>query len=328
MQTLYDTNTVHPLDRFDHYRAGAGVELAPMTIHGRAPGRLSAVLSVAQVGDFQLEALTWSADSQVVACRTERLIRASDPECYRLILSVNAELRLEQVGNQTALRARDIGLYDLSCPVRSTQLPGPGPMRWVMITFPRTLVSVSGAAVRPLIGTAMPKGLPGRSLIAQFLIGLTETVELAHDPGLADVLHACTVGLIRQRLGLSGGISKATRQLLYQAHVRDVIRRNLNDPALDPGRIARAANISPRYLHQIFQSAEHTPMQLLKRQRLVECRRRLQDPALVTTPVKDVIAAHGYIRLDQFARDFKQMFGISASQVRGRTGPGVSGSDR
>jgi AraC-like DNA-binding protein len=34
------------------------------------------------------------------------------------------------------------------------------------------------------------------------------------------------------------------------------------------------------------------------------------------TPIKDVIAAHGYLRPDQFARDFKQHFGISATQAR------------
>jgi len=34
------------------------------------------------------------------------------------------------------------------------------------------------------------------------------------------------------------------------------------------------------------------------------------------TPIKDLIAAHGYARSDQFARDFKQLFGVSATQVR------------
>ncbi|MBV9013418.1 MAG: hypothetical protein JO272_15505 [Pseudonocardiales bacterium] len=32
--------------------------------------------------------------------------------------------------------------------------------------------------------------------------------------------------------------------------------------------------------------------------------------------VSDIIAAHGYLRPDQFARDFKQLFGVSATQVR------------
>ena len=37
----------------------------------------------AQIGDFEIETVTWAADSEVVARRTDRLIRVSDPECYR-----------------------------------------------------------------------------------------------------------------------------------------------------------------------------------------------------------------------------------------------------
>ncbi|HET9255459.1 MAG TPA: hypothetical protein VFO16_09685, partial [Pseudonocardiaceae bacterium] len=50
MNMLYDTRAIRPLDRYDHYRAGAGAELAPVTIHGRAPAHLLAVMSIAQIG--------------------------------------------------------------------------------------------------------------------------------------------------------------------------------------------------------------------------------------------------------------------------------------
>jgi AraC-like DNA-binding protein len=318
VRVLYDTERVHPLDRYDHYRAGAGVELAPVEVHGRAPSSLLAVMSVARIGDFVLEKLTWSADSEVVARRTERLIRACDPECYRIFLSVSGNIRMDQADNRVDFRTRDIAVYDLSRPWQVTHAVGPGLMRVVMLTFPRALVPIAGDTVRPLMGTLMPRSLSGRSLIAQFLIDLTESAELTGDPGLVDVLYECTVGLIRERLG-QPGITPRTRRLLYVAHIREVIRRQLGDPGLGLEQIAEAAHISPRYLHQIFRDADLTPMQLLKRLRLEECHRSLQDPALAMKPIKDIIAAHGYARSDQFARDFKQLFGVSARQVRGRT---------
>ncbi len=316
MYMLYDTRTIHPLDRYDYYRAGAGIELAPVAVHGRAPGRLLAVMSVAQIGDFEIEALTWSVDSEIVVQRTERLIRACDPECYRILLSVSGEIRAEQAGNQVDVRARDIAFYDMSRPYQATHSTGPGFMRVVMLTFPRALVPIVSARVRPMIGALIPRSMPGRSLIAQFLIGLTDTAELTGDPDLAHVLYECTLGLLRQRLGQPDGITSRTRQLLHMARIRDIICRHLGNPMLDPNGIAEAANISPRYLHQLFQGAELTPMQLLKRLRLQECNRKLQDPALAMTPIKDIIAAHGYVRSDPFARDFKQLFGLSATQVR------------
>jgi hypothetical protein len=257
MDVLYDTRTIHPLDRYDYFRAGAGIELAPLAVQGRASSRLLAVMSVAQIGDFEIEVLAWSADSEIATRRTERLIRACDPECYRIFLSVSGAIRLEQAGNQVNVRARDIALHDLSRLSQAT--PSPGSMRLVMLTFPRALVPIASASIRPLIGTLIPRSMPGRSLIAQFLIGLTGTAELTADPDLAQVLYECTVGLICQRLGQPNGITPYTRQLLHRARIRDILRRHLGNPLLDPNRIADAANISPRYLHQLFQCAELTP---------------------------------------------------------------------
>ncbi len=204
MRTLYDTRTVHPLERYDYYRAGAGTEVAPVAIHGRAPGHLLAAMSVVQIGDLEFETFTWAADSELVAQRTDRLIRACDPECYRILLSVNGGARMEQQGNQVHFRARDIALYDLSYPWKTAHSTGLRSMRVVMLTFPRALLPIGRATVR----------------------------------------------------------------------------------------------------------------QLLKRLRLEECRRALQDPMLTATPIKEVVSDYGYLRHDQFARDFKQLFGVSAKQVR------------
>jgi AraC-like DNA-binding protein len=317
MYVLYDTRTVHPFDRYDYYRAGAASELAPVAVHGRSPGHLLAAMSVAQIGDFEIEVMTWAADSEVVARRTDRLIRSGDPECYRICLCIDGGIRAEQADNRVLFRPRDIALYDLSRPYQSMHPTGSASMRVVLLTFPRALVPIPRATVQPLLGTLIPRRLPGCSLIAQFLIGLTDTTtDLVGVPGLVDILRECTVGLIRQRLGQPDGITRRTHRLLHMACIHDIIRRHHGNPALDPDRIAQAANISPRYLHNLFQDAQLTPMQLLKQLRLEECHRSLQDPTLATTPIKDIITAHGYLRSDQFARDFKQYFGVSAKQVR------------
>jgi AraC-like DNA-binding protein len=176
-------------------------------------------------------------------------------------------------------------------------------------------VPVDYAAVRPLLGSITPRNAPGRSVLVQFLIGLTEPAAL-EVPGLAEVLYECIVGLIRQRLGEASGITSHTRRLLQRTHIAGVIRRSLGNPALDPEEIAKAANVSPRYLYSLFQDAELPPMRFLKNVRLQEARRRLEDPALASTPISDIMSAVGYSRSDQFARDFRQMFGASPKDHR------------
>src|SRR5438874_2647377 len=108
MHILYDTRTVRPFDRYEYYRAGAAAEVAPVSVHGRSPGRMLSVMSVAQIGDFEIEAVTWAADREVVARRTEHLIHACDPECYRIFLSVTPGVRMEQAGHRVDFGIRDI----------------------------------------------------------------------------------------------------------------------------------------------------------------------------------------------------------------------------
>src|SRR6476620_11749358 len=95
-----------------------------------------------QSGAFAIEALTGAADSEIWMRRTHRLIRACDPECYRRIVSVNGGIRIEQAGRQVPFGARDVVLYDLSQPGRSTHLAGSAPTRVVMLALPRALVPI------------------------------------------------------------------------------------------------------------------------------------------------------------------------------------------
>src|SRR5262249_6003472 len=162
---------------------GAASELAPVTVHGQSPGHLLAAMSVATIGNFTLEAFTWAADDKVVAQRTDRPIRASDPESYRIFLSVTPGLRVEQADHRVDFGVRDIALYDMSQPNKTILPAGPTQIPVIGLTFPRALVPLDRTTVQPLVGTLMPRSLPGRSLVAQFLIGLTEP-GATDDPGL------------------------------------------------------------------------------------------------------------------------------------------------
>jgi len=122
--------------------------------------------------------------------------------------------------------------------------------------------------------------------------------------------------LLRERLGQPAITTRAYRQI-QQAWIRTVIQHQLSQPTLTPAQIARIAHLSPRSLYQILHHAGTTPMALVKQLRLEQCRRNLADPALSDRTIKDIALSLGYLRRqDQFARDFKQMFGVSARTIR------------
>src|SRR5262249_35929112 len=141
MRVLYDTNSVHPLDRFSYFREAAAGEFAPVAVASRPPGQFSAAMAVGQIGDVTLETSTWVSEGLIEARRTDRLIRACDPDCLRLLTGVHGGMQTLQNDHAMHLQPRDIALYDTSRPFRSRLLPSRRPMREIMLTFPRTFLS-------------------------------------------------------------------------------------------------------------------------------------------------------------------------------------------
>lgn len=317
MRVRYDTDRVPGPDRYEYYRDAAASEIAPSAISGKATVRLRAALSGVQAGEFLVEALRYASDSALELWRNDRMIRAGDPDCYRMCLYITGGECIEQAGNQAWFGPRDIGFFTLSSQCHNVRLVSPQEMRVVMVTFPRRLLPFGQAAMAPLIGTLLPRRLPGRSLFAQFLTDLTGSA--GPDPdvgGPVQALRHTTIALVRERLSPGSGFTPATRCLLYQQWVRAVIARKSAEPDLNPASIASAVGISERYLHRLFRDSDQTPMQLVKATRLDHCHRDLQDPALATRSVSEIARARGYQRPDQFARDFRQRFAIPATQLR------------
>jgi AraC-like DNA-binding protein len=316
MRVQYDTDAVRWPDRHEYYRNALASEIAPVAIQARAPGRLRAAMSSVQIGNFLIEATSYAADFEMEIFRNDRMIRAGDPGCYRMCLNITGGEVIEQAGNQVCFGPRDIGLFSLSNRYHNIRSARRQAMRVVMVTFPR-LLPFDEATVTPLLGTLLPRGLSGHSLFAQFLTYLVGSSGPEPETGsLAEALRQATIALIGERLGAGSGFTPATRRLLYQEWVRAVVARQAGDPKLNPAKISRAVNISERYLHRLFRDSDQTPMQLVKATRLEHCRRDLQDPAQAGKPIGEIAIARGYQRLDQFARDFRQRFGIPATQLR------------
>lgn len=74
--------------------------MAPAAVRGKATVRLRAALSGVQAGEFLVEAVSYASDSGIELLRNDRMIRASDPDCYRMCLNITSGERVEQAGNQ------------------------------------------------------------------------------------------------------------------------------------------------------------------------------------------------------------------------------------
>jgi AraC-like DNA-binding protein len=317
MRVLFDTTVVHPLDRFAYYRAAAGGEFAPVRIGGQSPGRLAASMVVDRIGDLMVEMFCWEFAGQIEAHRSPQLIRAVDPECFRVLLSLEGGFGVRHARQTVEFGPWDLALYDTSRPWRVRHFPNvAAPRRTIMLTLPRSLVPSDLAQIEGHVGTVFPRRMGSRSVVADLLVELTQPhSSLPVRVDRSDLLRDCVIGLLQERLGRPGIAPRLARDV-QMARIWTIIRSHLGEPALSPARIAAMAHISVRSLHQLLHDAGTTPMALVKHLRLEECHRRLTDPTMSERTIKDIALSLGYPRQDQFTRDFKRMFGVSAGTVR------------
>jgi AraC-like DNA-binding protein len=94
------------------------------------------------------------------------------------------------------------------------------------------------------------------------------------------------------------------------------IDRNLADPELGIGSIARAFSISSRTIHKLFEGEAQTAARLIWDRRLERCREEMADPAMASRSITEIAHLWGFSDSQHFSRAFKQRFGVTPRDYR------------
>ncbi|MGH3915938.1 MAG: hypothetical protein ACRDTC_21395 [Pseudonocardiaceae bacterium] len=114
-ETVFRSEDVAPADRFDHWRQhiSRSLWLTEMTTDHESDFRASQrILNLDAVQLCTMEYLPMTTR------RTEKLIRQSDPQQYRMTLLRHGALRIIRPDCETAYAAYDLAVHDSSRPVR------------------------------------------------------------------------------------------------------------------------------------------------------------------------------------------------------------------
>lgn len=95
------------------------------------------------------------------------------------------------------------------------------------------------------------------------------------------------------------------------------IECNMSNPALDPVLIAEHCEVSVRYLHAAFASAQRTIGTMIKEMRLEHCHIELQSPELRNRSVFEIALRWGFNDPAYFSRAYKAKFGKTPRESRG-----------
>ncbi|WP_238351572.1 helix-turn-helix domain-containing protein [Kribbella shirazensis] len=269
-------------------------------------------LLIGTVGPLQV-AVSRSGPGQ--ATRTAAHVRAHDPDSFVLFAQAEGVTVSEQDGRCARFAPGDIGLSDLSRPLRCTY----SERRVIMLSYPKALSPLPEHRVAGLTGVS----IPGSDGAAALVSGLVQQLpnHLDADDGArgarigSAILDLVSVGLAA-RLEQEHALPAETRSRALLHRCRAFIETHLGDAALTPAAVAAAHHISLRYLHRLFEPTGESVAALIRSRRLDRCRRDLLDPALAGRPVAAIGARWGFTSAAHFNRAFKVRFALPPAEYR------------
>ncbi|MFC7891946.1 helix-turn-helix domain-containing protein [Streptomyces sp. NPDC057381] len=310
-------------ERFDAWRDCMNRTIAPMETVCDRPSEFMAVQHLLRLGPL----VAWRTEFR--PCRHRRTavdIRRSDPELLHLtlVLPGSVPLHTEQAGNSDTHHAHDLYVIDVSRPCEVGAPFGDSPMVAIGLEIPKALVSLPPAP-RCRTDRLLGRSLSGRRgfglLVAQTLVQLFgEQGDYRPSDGgrLATLLVELVTGMLAHESETAAGLPDESRERAVVLHVREHIRRNLQDPGLSPATVAAAHHLSVRQLHRLFESEEETVAGLIRAGRLDAARRDLTDPAQRGVPACRVALRWGFTSAAHFGRVFRDAHGIPPGEYRRR----------
>jgi AraC-like DNA-binding protein len=308
---LYTTSSVPTHQRLEYWRAALSHTFAAVDI--AVPDEVcSGSIRTSRLGHLQVATVE---GGPLWARRTPRMITPGRDQQLIVKLLVRGVARVEQDAREVHLRPGEIVFCDMARPLR---MAFPHPFRTKSLVLPRRLLGLGESDLQRLTATPVRPDTPVGSLLSPFVTQLVDTAATypsATGEALArHVVDLLTV-LVGERLHQEERDTPSPTQELLP-RIQAYVDRHLADPDLTPDAIARAHQISVRYLHKLFQPEDVTVSRWIQRRRLQECRRELARREAAGRTIAAVARQWGFTSAAHFSRVFRDAYGLSPAEWR------------
>lgn len=249
---------------------------------------------------------------------TLNLGRRSDPEVYQLALALRGFQKVTHAGQDTALEAGEMVLYDSSWPFR-TVAASRGPVELIQVQIPKTVVPLAPGRVARLIGGRFSSREGIGALLADFLTRLVQDAQHyrpADATRLGGILLDLLTALLTHELEAEACLASESLRRSLMLRIESFIERHLGDVRLSPQAVAVAHQVSVSYLYKLFRTEGMTVAGWIRERRLENCRRDLADPAMSSCPVHTIATRWGFASNAHFSRAFRTTYGVTPTEYR------------
>lgn len=201
-------------------------------------------------------------------------------------------------------------------------LDHPGSVRFIGLRLPRTVLAPLVVNVDGAVARLIPRDTGALKLLKTYISAATSDEEALSTPELQQLfvthvhdLAALALGATPDAAFVAAG--RGVRAARLQAIKRD-IAANLCRGELTVTAMAARHQVTPRYLHKLFENEGVTYSEFVLEQRLARAFRMLTDPRLANRTISSVAYDAGFGDLSYFNRVFRRRFEATPSDVRHR----------
>ena len=165
----------------------------------------------------------------------------------------------------------------------------------------------------------IPANVAPLRLLASYvaaIANMAESMSTEMSGVIAAHLHDLVVlslGPTRDAVAAAAGSLRAAR---LQVIKRDIAARLLEDPDLTVAAIAARHQVTPRYVHKLFERDGMTFTRFVLEQRLDHACRRLRNPQFSARSISSIAYDVGFGDLSYFNRVFRRRYGATPSDIR------------
>ncbi|MEP7301219.1 MAG: helix-turn-helix domain-containing protein [Caldimonas sp.] len=243
--------------------------------------------------------------------RSARMIRADNADSLIIMLQRQGSGAARQGDLDMALAPNGLTILDSRRPY---VLRFSTPFRQTVVKVPLLALAERLGPPESWVGSTPRSG----SALARLAAAAIDEVACEPRDGVAQQLATVALDLLALALLDSRGAAPVGPGMaaLRVRWARAEVHERLRDPLLTPATIAARQGVSLRLLQRLFAAEGSSLSDFICEQRLLRCRRDLQDPLHSGRTVTDIALSWGFNESSQFSRAFRRRFGCTPSDAR------------